>query len=40
MIWKEIATGIRNPAVGLVKDMKKEGGTLEIIRFLSLFKDD
>jgi len=39
-VWKEVVTGFRNPAIALVKDMDKEGGTLEIIKFLSLFKPD
>ncbi len=39
-VWKEVVTGFRNPAVALVKDVDKEGGTLKIIKFLSLFKAD
>ena len=39
-VWKEVVTGFRNPAVALVKDVDKEGGTLKIIKFLSLFKSD
>jgi alkyl sulfatase BDS1-like metallo-beta-lactamase superfamily hydrolase len=39
-IWKEVVTGFRNPAVALVKDVDKEGGTLEIVKFLNLFKSD
>jgi alkyl sulfatase BDS1-like metallo-beta-lactamase superfamily hydrolase len=39
-VWKEVVTGFRNPAIALVKDVDKEGGTLEIVRFLNLFKDD
>jgi alkyl sulfatase BDS1-like metallo-beta-lactamase superfamily hydrolase len=39
-VWKEIATGLRNPALALVKDMEKEGGTLKIIKFLGLFKEE
>jgi alkyl sulfatase BDS1-like metallo-beta-lactamase superfamily hydrolase len=39
-VWKEVVTGFRNPALALVKDVDKEGGTLEIIKFLSLFKSD
>jgi len=27
-------------ALGLVKDVDKEGGTLEIVKFLNLFKSD
>jgi alkyl sulfatase BDS1-like metallo-beta-lactamase superfamily hydrolase len=38
-IWKEVAAGVRNPALALVKDMEKEGGTMNVVRFLSLFKD-
>ncbi len=39
-VWKEVVTGFRNPAVALVKDVDKEGGTLKIIEFLGLFKSD
>jgi alkyl sulfatase BDS1-like metallo-beta-lactamase superfamily hydrolase len=39
-VWKEVATGFRNPVFALIKDVDKEGGTLEIIKFLSLFKSD
>jgi alkyl sulfatase BDS1-like metallo-beta-lactamase superfamily hydrolase len=39
-VWKEVVTGFRNPAVALVKDVDKEGGTLKIIKFLNLFKSD
>jgi len=39
-VWKEVVSGFRNPAIALVKDVDKEGGTLEIIKFLSLFKSD
>jgi alkyl sulfatase BDS1-like metallo-beta-lactamase superfamily hydrolase len=39
-VWKEVVTGFRNPALALVKDVDKEGGTLEIVRFLNLFKSD
>jgi len=39
-VWKEVVTGFRNPAVALVKDVDKEGGTLKIIKFLSLFKSN
>ena len=38
IVWKEVVTGFRNPAVALVKDVDKEGGTIKIINFLSLFK--
>jgi alkyl sulfatase BDS1-like metallo-beta-lactamase superfamily hydrolase len=37
-IWKEIVAGIRNPALALVKDVKKKGGTINLIKFLRLFK--
>ncbi len=37
-VWKEMVTGFRNPAVALVKDVDKEGGTIKIINFLNLFK--
>jgi len=37
-VWKEVVTGFRNPAVALVKDVDKEGGTIKIVKFLSLFK--
>jgi alkyl sulfatase BDS1-like metallo-beta-lactamase superfamily hydrolase len=40
LIWKEVATGLRNPAVALFKDMKKEGGFLKLIKFLALFNSD
>jgi alkyl sulfatase BDS1-like metallo-beta-lactamase superfamily hydrolase len=39
-VWKEVVTGFRNPALALVKDVDKEGGTLKIIKFLNLFKSD
>ncbi len=39
-VWKEVAAGLRNPAVALIKDMDKQGGTWNIIKFLNLFKDD
>ena len=39
-VWKEVVTGFRNPALALVKDVDKEGGTLEIVKFLNLFKSD
>lgn len=38
-VWKEIAAGMRNPAIALFKDIKKEGGIRKIIAFLSLFKE-
>jgi alkyl sulfatase BDS1-like metallo-beta-lactamase superfamily hydrolase len=39
-VWKEIAAGVRSPAAALVTEMDKEGGTMKIVRFLRLFKDD
>jgi len=39
-VWKEIAAGIRSPALAIFKDMKKEGGTLNLIKFLKLFESD
>ncbi len=39
-VWKEVVTGFRNPAVALVKDVDKEGGLVDIIAFLNLFKSD
>ena len=39
-VWKEIAAGMRSPALAILKDMKKEGGTLNLIKFLKLFKSD
>jgi alkyl sulfatase BDS1-like metallo-beta-lactamase superfamily hydrolase len=40
LVWKEVATGLRNPTVALFKDMKKEGGFLKLVKFLSLFKNE
>lgn len=39
-VWKEVAAGLRNPALALLKDMEKEGGTLNIVRFLKLFQSE
>ena len=39
-VWKEVVTGFRNPAIALVKDVDKEGGIVEIVKFLKLFDDD
>ena len=39
-VWKEIVTGLRNPAVALLTDVEIEGGTLDLVRFLGLFKSD
>ncbi len=36
--WKEIAAGLRNPAVAIIRDLDVEGGTINLIRFLNLFK--
>ena len=38
IVWKEMVTGLRNPAIALVKDVEKEGGIIKIVKFLSLFK--
>ena len=40
IIWKEMVTGLRNPAVALAKDVQKEGGVLKIVNFLNLFKGE
>jgi alkyl sulfatase BDS1-like metallo-beta-lactamase superfamily hydrolase len=40
LVWKEVATGLRNPTLALFKDMKKEGGFLKLVKFLALFKND
>ena len=37
-VWKEMLSGISNPLVEVVTDMKVEGGTLNLIRFLRLFQ--
>ncbi len=38
LIWKEIAAGLRNPAISLAKgDVKIKGGTLDLVRFMGLF---
>lgn len=37
-VWKEIAAGLRNPALAVVKDLDVEGGTVALVRFLSLFR--
>jgi alkyl sulfatase BDS1-like metallo-beta-lactamase superfamily hydrolase len=39
-VWKELAAGLRHPAVAIVKDIEIEGGRLGLIRFLSLFTDE
>ena len=38
IVWKEVVTGFRNPAVALVKDVDKEGGIVKVVKFLNLFK--
>ena len=37
-VWKEVAAGIRNPTLAFFKDMDKEGGMLNLMKFLNLFK--
>ena len=39
-VWKEVVTGFRSPALALVKDVDREGGALEIVKFLKLFDDN
>jgi len=39
-VWKEVAAGLRSPALALIKDMDRQGGTWNIIKFLDLFRDD
>ncbi|MBW1817075.1 MAG: SCP2 sterol-binding domain-containing protein [Deltaproteobacteria bacterium] len=40
-VWKEIAAGMRSPAGALIKgDVRIEGGTFSLVKFLGLFKDD
>jgi alkyl sulfatase BDS1-like metallo-beta-lactamase superfamily hydrolase len=39
-VWKEVVTGFRNPAIALFKDVDKKGGTLNVMKFLGLFKSD
>ncbi len=36
-VWKEMAAGIRSPLLTIGKEMKVEGGTLNLIRFLKMF---
>lgn len=36
--WKEIVAGLRNPAVAVIRDLNVEGGTINLVRFLDLFK--
>lgn len=39
-VWKEIAAKMRNPAFAYAQgDIKIEGSKLDLVRFLSLFKD-
>jgi alkyl sulfatase BDS1-like metallo-beta-lactamase superfamily hydrolase len=37
-VWKEVAAGLRNPVVALFKDIEEEGGMLNLLKFLGLFK--
>jgi alkyl sulfatase BDS1-like metallo-beta-lactamase superfamily hydrolase len=37
-VWKEVAAGMRSPAVAFAKDIKTEGGALNIVKFLALFR--
>jgi len=37
--WKEMLTGMRSPVLAIGKDLKVEGGTLNFVRFLTLFQD-
>ncbi len=37
-VWKEIAAGVRSPTLAIFKDLKSQGGTLSLIKFLRLFK--
>jgi alkyl sulfatase BDS1-like metallo-beta-lactamase superfamily hydrolase len=37
-VWKEVVAGLRNPVVALFKDIEKEGGMLNLMKFLGLFK--
>jgi alkyl sulfatase BDS1-like metallo-beta-lactamase superfamily hydrolase len=37
-IWKEIAAGMRNPAIAVIRgDIDIEGGSFDLMRFMSLF---
>jgi alkyl sulfatase BDS1-like metallo-beta-lactamase superfamily hydrolase len=40
-VWKEVAAGLRSPALALLKgDIQIQGGTLDLVKFLRLFKSD
>ncbi len=39
-VWKEMAAGMRNPLLTMGKDMKVEGGILNLIRFLKMFEGE
>jgi len=39
LAWKELAAGIRSPAISLFKDIKKDGSLLKLMKFFSLFED-
>jgi alkyl sulfatase BDS1-like metallo-beta-lactamase superfamily hydrolase len=39
-VWKEIAAGVRSPAVAMMKDMEVGGGRFDLIQFMSLFKNE
>jgi len=39
-VWKEIVSGIRNPALAFSRgDIKVKGGLIKLVRFLNMFKD-
>jgi alkyl sulfatase BDS1-like metallo-beta-lactamase superfamily hydrolase len=41
LVWKEIAAGLRSPAVALLKgELKIEGSILRLVQFLALFRED
>ena len=37
-VWKEVVAGLRNPVAALFKDIENQGGMLNFIKFLKLFK--
>lgn len=40
-VWKEVAAGLRSPAVAFAKgEIKVDGGTLDLVGFLGLFERD
>jgi len=40
-VWKQIAAGLRHPAAAFAQgEVKVDGGTLDLVRFLSWFKSD